>query len=298
MPDHADRSIRSAQAGLAVNALLVVIKLLAGIVGNTYALVADAAESTTDILSSIVVWIGLHISALPADEDHPFGHGKAEPIAAAVVALMLIGAAIGIVIVAIREVSQPGPPPATWTLAVAGAVIAIKEIMFRRVRAVAQEEGSVVVAADAWHHRSDAISSVAAFVGIGLALVGGPRWAAADDWAALIAAAVILINGVHILRPAIHDLMDRMPGAEILDPVSEAARSVPGVLAIEKLMVRRAGTGYHVDLHVQSNPELSLHDAHILSGRVKTAIRESVPRVLGVLIHMEPYEPHESGSSH
>ncbi|HET8649323.1 MAG TPA: cation transporter dimerization domain-containing protein, partial [Gemmatimonadales bacterium] len=138
----------------------------------------------------------------------------------------------------------------------------------------------------------------AAFVGIALALAGGPAWAAADDWAALVAAAVILVNGIHILRPAIHDLMDRMPGAEILDPVADAARSVTGVRAIEKLMVRRVGTGYHVDLHVQGDPELSLHDAHILSGRVKTAIRRAVPRVLGVLIHMEPYEPEESKTAH
>ena len=284
------RTIRSAQLGLAVNAVLVVVKLLAGILGNTYALVADAAESTTDIFSSIIVWVGLHISALPADEDHPFGHGKAEPIAAAVVALMLIGAAAGIAIVAFREVGAPGPSPAPFTLWIAGGVIVLKEVLFRRVKAVGREEGSVAVEADAWHHRSDAISSGAAFVGIGLALLGGPRFVAADDWAAIVAAVVILANGVRILRPAIHDLMDRMPGDEIVEPVSSAARSTSGVLAIEKLKVRRTGTGYHIDLHVQADPSLSLHDAHILSGRVKSAIREAVPRVLGVLIHMEPYE--------
>jgi cation diffusion facilitator family transporter len=149
------------------------------------------------------------------------------------------------------------------------------------------------VKADAWHHRSDAITSAAAFVGISIALIMGPGWESADDWAALAAAVIIALNGASILRPAVHDLMDRMPSGDVVRQVTDAASAVDGVRAIEKVMVRKAGLGYYVDLHVQADPELSLHDAHVLSGRVKGAIRDAVPAVLGVLIHMEPFEPSE-----
>jgi cation diffusion facilitator family transporter len=158
------------------------------------------------------------------------------------------------------------------------------------VSRVSQEVSSTAVAADAWHHRSDALTSLAAFVGISIALIGGPGWEAADDWAALAASAVILFNGIRLLRPAVYDLMDRSPGGELLERISAAATGTSDVRAIEKLKVRKAGLGYYVDLHVQTDPTMPLHDAHILSGRVKSAIRQAVPEVLGVLIHMEPHE--------
>lgn len=290
MPDSNPRGVRLAQLGLLINIALVLVKLTSGIVGHTYALIADAAESSVDIFSSLIVWRGLSIAARPPDDDHPFGHGRAEPLAAAVVSLMLFVAALGIAVASVREILTPHQVPAPFTLLVAAGVIVIKETLYRRVFQVGDETGSAAIQADAWHHRSDAVSSGAAFIGIALALLGGPGWESADDWAALVAAVIIAINGVRILRPAIDDLMDRVPEGPVVDLIANAATSVYGVLAIEKLKVRKLGTDYYVDLHVQADPEMSLFDAHILSGKVKAAIRQAVPAVSGASIHMEPFE--------
>lgn len=290
MPGQPHKGIQSAQLGLLVNAVLAAVKFVAGILGNSYALVADAVESTSDILSSAIVWSGLRIASREADSDYPFGYGKAESIAGAVVALMLLAASFGISIEAIREIRTPHHAPAPFTLVVLVVVVLVKEMLFRRVFRVADEVGSTAVKADAWHHRSDAITSVAAFVGISVALWKGEGWESADDWAALVAALVIAVNALRLLRPVVYDLMDRAPEPDVITNVRLAALGIPDVLAIEKLKVRRAGTAFYVDLHVQSDPNLSLHDAHIVSGKVKSAIRGAVPRVSGVLIHMEPFE--------
>jgi cation diffusion facilitator family transporter len=282
--------IRAAQAGMLINATLAIAKLIAGLVGNAYALVADAIESTADIFASVIVWRGLAIAALPADEDHPFGHGKAEPLAAAVVSVMLIGAAVGIALEAASEIRHPRHAPAPWTLVVLVVVMFVKTLLSRRVKAVGVDLGSSAVKADAFHHLSDAITSSAAFIGISIALIGGPGWEAADDWAAIVAAGIIAYNGIAMLRPAFNDLMDRMPGEEVVAPVRRAAEAVPGVLAIEKLYVRPMGTSFRVTVHVQAEPTMPLHDAHVLGGRVRRAIREAVPRVQDVLVHMEPFE--------
>ena len=284
------RGIRSAQIGVLINAVLAVTKLVAGVVGNTYALIADAVESTADIFSSLVVWGGLHVSVREPDGDYPFGYGKAEALAAAVVSLMLLGAAVGIGYQALGEIRTPNNTPAPWTLAVLVGVIVTKLILARRVRAVGVEIGSRAVEADATHHLSDTITSTAAFVGIAIALWGGEGWESADDWAALLATAVIAYNGAQLLRTSARDLMDRMPGVEIVDPVRRAAESVEGVLATEQLAVRRTGMTYRVTLHVQTQPELSIREAHIVGGMVKSAIRSAVPAVHSVLIHLEPFE--------
>jgi cation diffusion facilitator family transporter len=276
-----------------MNAGLAVIKLIAGLLGNSYALVADAVESSTDMIGSLVVWSGLRIASKDPDELYPFGYGRAEALAAAAVSALMLGAATGIAIEAIAEIRTPHHAPAWWTLVVLAMVIVVKELLAKRVKAVSDVSGSVVVAADAWHHRADAITSGAAFIGITVALIGGPGWEPADDWAALVAAAVILINGSLLLRTALRDLMDRAPAPAVLATVSAAALATPGVRAIEKLKIRKSGTAFYVDIHVQADPALSLHDAHILSGMVKTAIRQRVPAAMGVLIHMEPFEPTE-----
>ncbi len=283
------RSIRWAQAGLLVNVLLVLVKLIAGIVGHANALVADAVESSADIFSSLIVWMGLSIAARPADEDHPYGHGKAEPLAAAVVSLMLLGAAVGISIMSIREIVTPHHLPAPFTLFVAAGVIIIKELLYRRVSKVGKEVGSTAIAADAWHHRADAVSSLAAFVGISIALWGGAGWEAADDWAALVAALLVAVNGVRTLRPAISGLMDEAPDSAVKEKALQAALRVDGVRHVENLNVRGSGLGFYVDLHAQSDPEISLEEAHEIAAKVKYAIRESIPSVVNVLVHMEPY---------
>ncbi len=284
------RAQRLAQLGLVANVVLAMAKLVAGLVGNSYALVADAIESSTDMLGSAVVWSGLRIARRDPDETYPFGYGRAEALAAATVAVMMLGAAVGIAIEAVREIRTPHHAPAPWTLAVLAGVVAVKELLARLVAREARATGSVVVSADAGHHRADALTSAAAFVGIAVALLGGPGWEPADDWAALVAALVIVWNGVTLLRTAVAELMDRAPGGAVLERVAQAATGTPGVLAIHKLMVRRAGAGMYVDLHVQADPALSLRAAHDLSGAVKGAIRQRVPGVLGVLIHMEPFD--------
>ena len=281
------RSIRWAQAGLLVNAALVLVKLIAGIVGHANALVADAVESSADIFSSLIVWMGLSIAAKPADEDHPYGHGKAESLAAAVVSLMLLGAAIGISILAIREIITPHHLPSPWTLFIAAGVILIKEALYQRVSRVGKQVGSTAVVADAWHHRADAISSLAAFVGISVAIWRG--WPAADDWAALLAAVVVAVNGVRTLRPAISGLMDEAPDRAVSEKAMEAALQVSGVRHVENLNVRPSGLGFYVDLHVQADPALSLEDAHEIAARVKYSILDALPNVVKVLVHMEPY---------
>jgi cation diffusion facilitator family transporter len=283
------RSIRWAQAGLLINAILVLVKLVAGIVGHANALVADAVESSADIFSSFIVWMGLSIAAKPADEDHPYGHGKAEPLAAAVVSLMLLGAAAGIAVLAIREILHPHHLPAAFTLFVAAGVIMVKEGLYRRVSLVGRDVGSTAVAADAWHHRADAASSLAAFIGISIALIGGQGWESADDWAALVAAVIVAVNGVRTLRPAISGLMDEAPDNTVTERALEAARRVDGVRRVESLNIRRSGLGLYVDLHAQADPGISLEDAHEIAAKVKYAILEALPSVIAVMVHMEPY---------
>ncbi len=290
MKEATRRSIRWAQAGLLTNICLVFVKLFAGIIGHSNALIADAVESSADIFSSLIVWMGLSVAARPADENHPYGHGKAEPLAAAVVSLMLLGAAVGISIIAIRDIRTPHHLPSPFTLFVAAGVIIVKEILYRRVVRVGKETGGTAITADAWHHRADAISSLAAFIGISIALIGGRGWEAADDWAALVAAFVVAVNGIRTLRPAISGLMDEAPDRSVKERVLHAAAEVEGVRSVENLNVRGSGLGFYVDVHVKADPKLSLEDAHEIAAKVKYAILEAVPSVVGVLVHMEPYK--------
>lgn len=290
----AQRTIRAAQAGAATNLVLAVAKITAGIVGHTYALVADGVESFADVAASLVVWGGVAVGARPADEDHPYGHGKAESVAAAAVSTMLLIAAIFITVQAIQEIRTPHQFPAPWTLLVLLAVVIVKTWLARRVSVVGTESGSVAVEADAMHHLSDAITSGAAFIGISAALLGqymggDRRWAAADDWAAIAAALVIARNGVTMLLAAMHDLMDRSPGELVLAPLRRAAFAVPGVCDVEKLAARRVGVGYRVTVHVQADPKMSLADAHALGGQVKHAMQSCGQRIQSVLVHMEPF---------
>jgi cation diffusion facilitator family transporter len=284
------RGIRSAQAGLLTNAGLAVIKILTGILGHSYALVADGVESTTDVFSSLVLWRGLNVAGRSPDDDYPFGYGKAESLSAGVISLLLVGAAFGIAIQAVREIVTPHHAPAPFTLGVLILVVAVKETLFRKVFAIGHEVDSLAIRADAWHHRSDAITSVAAFVGISVALIGGSGWEQADDVAALFASSVILFNGIRLLRPAVQDLMDRAPDQALLQQVAVLARKVDGVRATEKILARRVGGKHRVVLHVQADPEMSLREAHELGGRVRRRIVEEVPSVEDVLVHMEPFD--------
>jgi cation diffusion facilitator family transporter len=280
---------RAARLGMLVNVLLTVVKLMAGLIGHSYALVADAAESAFDLFGSLAVWTGVRIADRDATEEYPFGFGKAEALAGASVALLLLIASVGIAIASIHEIRTPHHAPAAWTLGVLAAVIVIKQVMATRVRRIGLSEGSTALAADAQHHTSDALTSLAAFVGISIALIGGAGWESADDWAALLAAGIIAWNGVKLLRTAVADLMDRVAAPDVVSAIRSAACAVDDVRAVEKLVVRRAGRGYWVDIHVHADADMSLEAAHVVSGKVKGAIRAATPQVLGVLVHMEPH---------
>jgi len=286
--DRLKRSLRATLTGLAVNVALAVSKLLAGIAGHSHALIADAVESFADILSSLIVWRGLVVAAEPADEDHPYGHGKAEPLATAVVSVMLLIAAAWIVTRAVTEIAEPHQSPAPFTLLVLIVVIAIKETLFRFVLKQSEIVESTAVASDAWHHRSDAITSLAAAVGISIALIGGKDYAAADDWAAILAAGVIAANGLRLLRPALNELMDRSPNREVVDQIRRVAESRPDVARVEKCFVRKMGYNLFVDMHVEVDPQMTVLRSHEIAHDVKNQIRLEIPAVYDVLVHIEP----------
>src|SRR5882757_730528 len=215
--------------GVAVNFFLALIKIVAGLLGNCYALIADGIESTLDIFSSLVIWFGLKVAAEPPDDEHPYGHGKAEPLASIAVALTVIAAAIGLSVESIHEIITPHHTPASYTLAVLVGVIIIKETLFRKVSAAAEHLGSTAVKTDAWHHRADVVTSVGAFIGISIAIIGGKGWEPADDWAALFTCSIIGYNGYKLLMPALHEVMDTAPPKELQTSVRTIASGVPGV---------------------------------------------------------------------
>lgn len=290
-PHHpASRGMRSTIVGIIANAVLVLVKGVAGFLGNSYALIADAIESSSDVFSSLIVWMGLKIASKPADADHPYGHGKAEPLAAAIVALALFGSAILIAFQSIREIRVPHYTPAPFTLWVLVFVILTKEVLFRFVFKVGADVHSTAVKADAWHHRSDAITSAAVFVGILIALIGGKGYENADDWAALFASFIILFNAYRMLKPAVAELMDTLPSPDIERNVRKVASSVDGVLDLGKCFVRKVGFDYYVDLHVKVDGKTSVRKSHKISHEVKDAICQSNPRIGDVLVHIEPFE--------
>jgi cation diffusion facilitator family transporter len=292
--DRLKRSLRATFLGLVVNMVLASSKLAAGIFGHSHALIADAIESLADIFSSIIVWRGLVVAEEPPDEDHPYGHGKAEPLAAAMVSILLLLAAVWITLQAMHEIVVPHQTPAPFTLAVLLAVIVIKEGLFRFVRHESVSIESSAVKSDAWHHRSDAITSTAAAVGIGIALVGGKGYEAADDWAAIAAACVIAVNGWRLLRPALNELMDRSPSGDVIEQIRRIGGETPGVDRVEKCLVRQMGYHYFVDMHVEVDPQMTVQRSHEIAHDVKDRVRQGVSRVRDVLVHVEPRR-HEEG---
>lgn len=286
-----DTGARLALVGVAVNFCLALIKIVAGLLGNAYALIADGIESTLDIFSSLIIWFGLKVAAEPPDEEHPYGHGKAEPLASIVVALIVIAAAIGLSIESIHEIITPHHAPAPYTLAVLVGVIIIKETLFRKVSGAAEQLGSTAVKTDAWHHRVDSLTSAGAFIGISIALIGGKGWEQADDWAALFTCTIIGYNGYRLMMPALHEVMDTAPPKELEASVRTIAAGVPRVAEVEKCRIRKMGLDYYVDIHIGVDANLSVRTGHEISHAVKDAIRTAKPEVADVLVHIEPIEP-------
>jgi cation diffusion facilitator family transporter len=283
-----------ALTGVVVNTVLAAMKITAGTVGNSYALIADGIESTLDIFGSLVIWGGLQIASRPPDQSHPYGHGKAEPIAAVAVSMFLIFAAIGLAIQSVREIVTPHHAPAPFTLLVLVVVVIAKEILFRKVVHIGQEISSTAVKTDAWHHRSDAITSIAAFIGISIALIGGEEYAPADEWAALLACGLIGWNGVRLLMPALHETMDTAPPQQFEAEVRGVAAGVEGVVALDKCYIRKMGLDMFVDIHVEVDGNLTVRDGHRIAHAVKDALREANPAIADVLVHIEPADHGET----
>ena len=273
--------------GMLSNVALATIKIVAGLVGHSYALIADGIESIADIIASAVIWGGLRVASKPVSERHPYGYGKAEALAAVIVALMIIAAAVLIAVEAIREILIPHHAPAPFTLGVLIAVIVVKEFLFRTVEKAAAATQSTAVKTDAWHHRADALTSLAALIGISIALIGGKGWEPADDWAALFAAAIILYNGCVLMVPPLRELLDAQ-ALDVVDVAKGLAASVPGVQKVQKVYARRSGREVWIDMHIWVDGDMNVRDAHTLAHRVKDHVRSGLPAVKDVLIHIEP----------
>ena len=284
---------RLAVLGVIVNTFLAIIKIMAGLIGNTYALIADGVESLLDIFGSLVVWFGLRVAAEPPDDEHPYGHGKAEVVAAIVVALTILAAAIGLAYQSIREIRTPHQMPAKFTLIVLIVVVIVKETLYRKVATAGVQIGSGAVKADAWHHRSDAITSGLAFIGIALALYF--NYPAADDWAALIASGMIGWNGVQFFRAALREAMDTAPSKDMENEIRAIAAAVPGVNALDVCRIRKMGLDFYVDIHVGVTPDISVREGHRIAHAVRKAVRANRREIADVLVHIEPDDELEDG---
>ena len=271
------------------NFFLALVKGFAGFFGNSYALIADAIESTTDIFSSILVLFGLKYANKPADKNHPYGHGKIEPLITFLLVGFLVISATFIAHESIQNIRNPHALPEKWTLIVLALIIAWKEVSFRIVIQKSKETNSSSLKADAWHHRSDAITSIAAFIGISMALMLGKGYESADDWAALFASGFIFYNSYLIFRPALGEIMDEHFYDDLVEDIRRISLTVDGIIATEKCFIRKVGMIYHVDLHAKVNGSISVTDGHNLAHQLKDTLRAEIPQLGHVLIHIEPH---------
>lgn len=282
------KAIRATYFSIIGNTSLAIIKGLAGFFGNSYALIADAIESTTDIFASLLVLLGFKYAKRPADENHPYGHGKIEPLITFLVVAFLVTSATIIAYKSILNIQTPHKVPEPWTLIVLGCIILWKEISFRIVIKKSKETHSSSLKADAWHHRSDAITSVMAFIGISIAVFLGEGYETADDWAALLASGFILYNSFLIFRPALGEIMDEHLYDDLLEEIREESVKVKGVIGTEKCFIRKAGMRYHVDLHAIVDGKISVKEGHDIAHRLKDHLMDSIPNLGHILIHIEP----------
>jgi cation diffusion facilitator family transporter len=287
--------MRASLIAIAVSVVLAGVKIVSGIVGHSYALIADGIESILDVVSALVVWGGLRIAARPADENHPYGHGKAESMAGIVVAVILLVAALGIAVQIVREILTPHRAPAPFTLGVLVIVVIAKELLFARMSRLSGKISSTSLRADAWHHRSDALTSAAAFVGISLSLILGEGYESLDDWAALFACGIIVYNGFRILRTALAEAMDLAAPPDVLSSIRSVAHGVDGVAGIDKCLARKTGPYWLVDIHVMVDGRLPVSEGHAIGHEVKRALRDSELGILDVLVHIEPDDEARTG---
>ncbi len=283
-----EKAINTTYLSIFGNAIMAVVKLLTGIFGNSYALIADAIESTTDVFSSLLVLFGLKYATKPPDDNHPYGHGRAEPLITFGVVGFLIVSAFVIFFQSIQNIKVPHESPEPYTLIVLAIVIFIKEIFYRLVNKKGDETKSSALKADAWHHRSDALTSLMAFLGISIAIFMGEGYESADDWAALLASGLILFNAFRIFRPALGEIMDEHLYESLVTEIRIHSKKVKGVIDTEKCLVRKSGLYFHVDLHVIVDGTISVKEGHNIAHLVKYELLQLLPEISDVLIHIEP----------
>lgn len=282
------KAIRTSVYSILLNLAIAVIKWLTGVFGNSYALIADAIESTADVFSSLLVLIGLKASTKPPDDNHPYGHGRVEVLSTfSVVGFLLISATV-IAYESIQNIRTPHEAPKGFTLIVLTGIIIFKELSFQYVKRKSKETNSQSLLADAWHHRSDAITSVLAFIGISIALIFGKGFESADDWAALFASFIIAYNAYRIFRPVWGEISDEQLYDDLIEEIRQIALKVPGVIDTEKCHVRKMGMVYYVDLHMIVKGDISVMEGHRIAHELKDEIQRQLPEVADVLVHTEP----------
>jgi cation diffusion facilitator family transporter len=282
---------RAALLGLVVNLALGVVKLVGGIIGGSFALISDAVNSLGDSLSSCVVLGALWYAQRPADEGHPYGHTRAEAVAASNVALLIIISALIVGWQAMTRLTVIHDVPPIWTLWIAGVNVVIKEGLYRYNSRVGKRIGSTAIIANAWDHRADALCSLAVFVGLGVVRWGGSAYIWADEAAALFVVAAILWSAVKLFRTSTSELLDPQADAKLVQRIRQAAVQVPGVQQVEKLWVRKSGLEYLADIHIKVNAQLTVDEGHRIGHLVKDRLLEDFESLRAVLVHLEPY-PH------
>jgi len=283
---------RGAWVGIIGNAFLSLIKILAGILGKSYSLISDGLHSLSDITSSLAVLFGMIVAAKPRDKEHPYGHGKAESIASLTVAIMLIvfGLIIGYKVVSSYVDEAVFVEPAAYTLWIAFFSVIAKEGMYRYKVNLGKKIKSTSLIADAWHHRSDALSSAVVVVALVLTIYAGEKWAFMDRAGALAVSVMILYAGVKVYLRAASELMDESVDPEIEKEVKKIASTIKEIKYVETLLVRKAGLDFLVDMHIEVDANLSVLESHSIAKLVKNKILQEMPQVKSVLVHVEPYE--------
>ncbi|CAN5653168.1 cation diffusion facilitator family transporter [soil metagenome] len=292
-------AVQATWIGLGVNLALGVAKLVGGVIGGAFAMVSDAVNSLGDAFTSAVVLLALRVAQVPPDDEHPYGHTRAEAIAGSNVAVLLIVSAILIGWEALRRLPLQHPVPPFGTLWIAGANVVIKESLYHYKIRVGHRLGSSSLIANAWDHRADALSALAVLIGLLLVRVGGPAWIFADELAALVVVGAIVWSATGLLRSSVHELLDVQAKPEIVAEIRRAAEEVEGVRHAEKTWVRKSGLEYLVDIHIQVDPAWTVAEGHRVGHQVKDQLLARFSNLRDVLVHLEPYPhnevPGESG---
>ncbi|MGO9596596.1 MAG: cation diffusion facilitator family transporter [Isosphaeraceae bacterium] len=284
--------VRATWLGLGANLVLGIAKLTGGVVGRSYALISDAVNSLGDVFTSVAVLLAFRVAQKPADDEHPYGHTRAEAIAGSNIAVLVIVSALLVGYGAIRGlVDHPREIPPVWTLAIAGANVIIKEALYQYNFRLGRRAGSIAIIANAWDHRADALSALAVLAGLLVVRLGGDRFLAIDALAGLFVVAVILTSAVRLLWSSAQELMDAQADPAFVEQIRAVAAAVEGVKRIDKLWVRKSGLEYLVDIHTQVDAGKTVDEGHRISHLVKDELLDRFTNLRDVLVHLEPY-PH------